>query len=61
MTGPTLVVRLVVRDLGQSWQVEGTWDVQGPMGTRGLRTAARWLIEEAEEIERGDERVEEAG
>jgi hypothetical protein len=58
VTGPRLVVRLVVSDLGEVWAVEGTWDAQGRVGTEALRSAARWLMDEADEWERGAERAE---
>ncbi len=57
MTGPTLVVRLVVRDLGEAWEVDGTWDVRGTVGVDALRSAARWLMEEAQALELEAERV----
>ncbi len=58
MTVPTMVVRLVVRDLGEEWMVEGTWDVEGPVEVQALRRAAQWLTEEADDLERGAERAE---
>ncbi len=57
MTGPMLVVRLVVRDLGEAWEVEGTWDVKGSVGVEALRSAARWLTDEADLVELEAERV----
>ncbi len=57
MTGPTLIVRLVVSDLGEQWAVEGTWEARGRVSTEALRSAARWLMDEAEALELEAERV----
>ncbi len=57
MTGPMLVVRLVVRDLGEAWEVDGTWDVKGSVSVEALRSAARWLTDEADLVELEAERV----
>jgi hypothetical protein len=51
VTGPTLVVRLVVSDLGETWAVEGTWEAKGRVSTDALRSAARWLMDEAQALE----------
>ncbi len=52
MTGPTLVLHLVVTDLGQVWEVEGDWEVVGAsIDVEALRHAALWLEAEARALE----------
>jgi hypothetical protein len=48
MKAPTVVVRVVVMDLGGVWLVEGSLDVDGPVSSEALDVAARWLLDEAE-------------
>jgi hypothetical protein len=55
------VAHLVVSDAGEYWAVEGSWEVEGLVGTEALRSAARYLVDEAKALElEGVDRVIEA-